>query len=103
PDARATADLREIPDATREAVGDARRAARTSTDLERALGARREAEQRGRPRDDEREFVVAIELEAFDDLEALAQRCRQQRGARGGTDQGERRQGERHRSRAAPL
>src|SRR5262249_35146230 len=81
--------LREVAHAAQQPVGDARRAAAAPRDLERALGVDGDAQQRRRARDDARELLGRIEVEAVDDAETLAQRRGDETRARRRADEGE--------------
>ncbi|MFO0634999.1 MAG: hypothetical protein U0168_19315 [Nannocystaceae bacterium] len=100
-DAVAAADLREVPHAAGQAVGDARYRgcggpARAPASGSRTRGSRRRGARSRRAR-------RRRSTRALDDLEALAQRCAQQRRAGGRADQRERRERERHGARTAAL
>src|SRR5262245_24528007 len=92
-----------VAHAAQQAVGDARRAARAPRDLAGALLDDLDFQQPRRAADDGGELGLAVELEARDDAEAVAQRVGEHAGARGGADQGERRQVELDRARARAL
>jgi hypothetical protein len=55
----------------------------------RGVPRERRAEDARRARDDPDQIGLRVEVEVVEDAEALAQRCRQHAGTRGGGDEGE--------------
>ena len=97
------ADLGPVADAAQQPVGDARRAAAARGDRERAGLVDPHVEDLGRAVDDAREVGGRVGLEPVLDAEAVAQRRREQPGARRRADERERRQVERDDARAGAL
>ena len=97
------AHLGVVAHALEQPVGHARRAARAARDRARAGPVDLDAEDPGRALDDVGEVVRVVEVEPVRDAEAVAQRRREQAGARGGADQRELRQVERDDARARAL
>ena len=97
------AHLGDVADPAEDAVRDARRPARTPRDLVRRLVGDLDAEDSGRATHDRRELALLVVAEPEGHAEAVAQRRRQQPGARRRADERERRQVERQRPRAGAL
>src|SRR5712691_2061159 len=95
--------LRVVPHAAQYPVGDARRAARAAGDLDRSVIIESNLQQARGAAHDRRQLVLAVELQARDDAEAVAQRVGQHAGARGGAGERERRQIELDRARRRAL
>ena len=83
------AHLGEVAHAAQQAVGDPRRAARTGRELGRRLVVDGDPENAGRAAHDRGELVFGVVLEPLPHAEAVAQRGREQAGARGRADQRE--------------
>ena len=81
--------LRVVAHAMQQAVGDARRAARSPGDLGGRLGIDRRAEDARRAAHDLVDVGDGVEIEPVHDAEARAQRRREQPGARRGAHQRE--------------
>ena len=97
------ADLRDVADAAQDAVRDARCPARAARDLAGRVVLDLDAEDaRGAPHD-RRELIRVVVAEPEGHPEAVAQRRRQETGARRRADQREGRQVERERSRGRAL
>ena len=75
-----------------QTIGNARRTASATGNLERAQCLNRQAENAGRATNDGRQVVDVIKLQTLDDAKTVAQRIGQHAGARGGANQGKRRQ-----------
>jgi len=73
-DAAVAFDFGVVAHATKQPVGDTRRAARAGRNTCRAFGVDRHAEDSGRTRHDLLELRHGVELEALHDAEAIAQR-----------------------------
>src|SRR5881392_510969 len=84
--------LRVVAHAAQDPVGDARRAARAAGDFDRAVVIERHLQQARGAAHDRRQLVLAVELQARDDAEAVAQGVGQHAGTRGGAGKRERRQ-----------
>ncbi len=95
--------LGEVAHAAQQAVGDARRAARTGGELGRRLVVDRDPEDACRAPHDRGELVLGVVLESLPDAEAVAQRRGEQSGARGRADQREGRHREADAARRRPL
>ncbi|KAG0926324.1 hypothetical protein G6F31_018429 [Rhizopus arrhizus] len=67
-------DLGIVAHAAQQAVGDTRRATRAARDLASAIGGAVDAEDAGRAAHDPGQLFDAVELQALDDAEAVAQR-----------------------------
>ncbi|GAA3155408.1 hypothetical protein GCM10017687_86770 [Streptomyces echinatus] len=96
-------DLRIVADAAQQTVGDAGRAPGAAGDLGGAVRVDLDVQQVRRAVDDALQLVRFVELHVRGEAEAVAQRGRQQARARGGADQGERRQLQRDRGGAGAL
>ena len=101
-DDAAAADLRVVAHALEQAVGHARGAAGALGDRPRAGGLDLDLQHARAAGHDPRQVVGRVVVEPVLDAEAVAQRRRQQAGARGGADERERRQVERDDARARP-
>ena len=97
------AHLGDVADAAQDAVRDPRRAARAPGDLVGGVGLDLDAEDPRAAPDDRAELLGRVVVEPEREPEAVAQRRRQQAGARGRADERERRQVERQRARRRPL
>ena len=95
--------LREIADATQEAVGDTRRAAAALGDHGRGIRRQFHAERTRRTIQDRGEITVVVQLELLLEAEARAERSTQQALPRRRTDEGEARNGEAHGACGRPL
>jgi hypothetical protein len=101
--ARSAVDLGEVAHPAQQAVRDPRRSARARCEHAAGIRAERDAEHPRRALKDPLEVRRRVVLQARDPPEAIAQRRREQAGARGGADQREARQIEAHRARARSL
>ena len=90
---------REIAHTAQQPAGDARRATGPRRNLARPIGGERQFEQPRSAGDDLFQLIDGVEIEAQRDTETIAQRCRQQPGAGGSANQGERRQIDAHAAR----
>ncbi len=97
------ANLGDVANASEDAVGDARRPARTTGDLVGCLVGDLDAEDPRRAADDRRELVLLVVAEPERHAEAVAERRREQSRARRRADERERRKVERQRPRARTL
>ena len=95
--------LRDVPDAPEDPVGDARRAARARGDLVRRVVRDLDAEDSRRATHDRRELTGVVVAEAERHPEPVAERCREEPGARRRPDERERGQVERQRARGGAL
>src|SRR5205807_5940171 len=86
-----------------QAVGDAGRATRPASDLSPTVGMQGDVEDARRALDDRLELLDAVVVEPGDEAEAVAQWAGDQARARGGADQGERRDVEAYRPRRWAL
>src|SRR5690606_37070886 len=91
-DAPVALDLRDVPDAAQEAVGDAGRAPRAPGDLPRTPGVDLGTEDLRRPLDDRPEVVGVVVVEPCDQPEAVAQRPGDEPGPGRRADEAEPRQ-----------
>ena len=96
-------DLRIVAHPAQQPVRYARRAARATRNLRRAVVFERDLQQACGALHDFRQLLFAVELEPRDDAEAVAQRVGEHAGARGGAGERERRQVELDRARRRPL
>ncbi|MNT08824.1 hypothetical protein D3C72_1435780 [compost metagenome] len=96
-------DLGVIAHTAQQAVGDTWSATRAARDLPCPVGGAVDGQDGGRATHDAGQLFDAVELQALDDTEAVAQRRGQQTGAGGGADQGERRQIDLDRARRRAL
>ena len=102
-DVAAAADLGEVSHALEQPVGHARRAARARGERLGPGGVDLHAEDARRAADDLPELGRVVQVEPWRDPEAVAQRRREQPGARRGPDQRERREVEVDDPRPRPL
>ena len=79
----------EVAHAAQQSPGDARRAARAPRDLARAISRHRHAEHARAASHDQLQLLGRVEIQPYRNAEAVAQRRRQQPGARGGADERE--------------
>ena len=97
------ADFGVVAHPLQQAVGDAGRASRPTSDFSPAVGMQRDVEDARRALDDRFELLDAVVVEPGDEAEAVAQWAGDQARARGGADQGERRDVEAYRPRRWAL
>ena len=102
-DRRRAFDDGEIAHAAQQPPGDARRAARAPRDLARAVLAHADAEHARAALDDQLQFLGRVEIQPDRDAEAVAQRRRQQAGARRRADEREVGEVDLHRARRRAL
>src|SRR5829696_7165891 len=96
-------DLRKVADTAQQPVGHPRGPPGATRDLLRAVRIDLDVEDSRRAQDDLAKIRGLVVLEPVGDAEAVAQRCRQQTGARGRADQGKRRKVEGDRAGPRPL
>ena len=82
-------DLREVPHAAQQAVGDARRAAAAARNLGAPALVHLHFQDFGGAAHDDLNFLRRVKVEAMHDAEAAPHRPGKQSGPRGGADQGE--------------
>ena len=102
-DLAGVAHLGDVADATKDPVGDARRAARAARDLLGGDVRDRDAEDSARPPHDGRQLGRLVVRQPEGHAEAVTKRRGQQAGARGRADKSEGRQVERERPGRRPL